>query len=80
MPSDAPVFVNVAIVGTGPTGLYALHQLLQSDRPLSVTLFEAGLLAGVGSPYSPETAALTMLANTASIEIPPLAEPYLDWL
>ena len=80
MPSDAPVFVNVAIVGTGPTGLYALHQLLQSDRPLSVTLFEAGLLAGVGSPYSPETAALTMLANIASIEIPPLAEPYLDWL
>lgn len=80
MPADAPAFLNVAIVGTGPTGLYALDHLLRSDRPLSVTLFEAGLLAGVGSPYSPESAAVTMLANIASIEIPPLAEPYLDWL
>lgn len=80
MPTDAPAFLHVAIVGTGPTGLYALEQLLRSDRPLSVTLFESGLLAGVGSPYSPETAALTMLANIASIEIPPLAEPYIDWL
>lgn len=71
---------NIAIVGTGPTGLYTLHHLLQSERPLMVTLFEAGLLAGVGLPYDPERATLSMLANIASIEIPPLQESYLDWL
>lgn len=73
-------FLNIAIVGTGPTGLYLLHRLLQADRPLMVSLFEAGPLAGVGLPYDPERATLSMLANIASIEIPALAETYLDWL
>ncbi len=73
-------FLNIAIVGTGPTGVYALDHLLQGDRPVTITLFEAGRLAGVGSPYSPETAGVTMLANIASIEIPPLQGTYLKWL
>lgn len=72
--------MNVAIVGSGPTGLYLLHRLLQSDRSLLVTLFEAGQLAGVGLPYDPERATVSMLANIASIEIPPLAETYMEWL
>ena len=75
-----PALRNIAIVGTGPTGLYTLHHLLQSKSPLSITLFEAGPLAGVGQPYSPEAAQVTMLANIASIEIPPLGETYLAWL
>lgn len=75
-----PVFRSIAIVGTGPTGLYTLHHLLQSDQPLMITLFEAGPLAGVGLPYSPEAAQISMLANIASIEIPPLSQTYLDWL
>ncbi|TAG25731.1 MAG: FAD-NAD(P)-binding protein [Rhodobacterales bacterium] len=73
-------FRNVAIVGTGPTGLYTLHHLLQRGQKLTATLFEAAPLAGVGSPYSPETTQASMLANIASIEIPPLGETYLDWL
>jgi uncharacterized NAD(P)/FAD-binding protein YdhS len=72
--------MNIAIVGTGPTGLYLLHRLLQSDRPLMITLFEAGPLAGVGLPYDPERATVSMLANIASMEIPVLGETYLDWL
>ncbi len=80
MRDEASPFLNVAIVGTGPTGLYTLHHLLQFPRPLTVTLFEAGGLAGVGSPYHPETTSVSMLANIASIEIPPLQESYLDWL
>ena len=71
---------NIAIVGTGPTGLYLLHRLLQSERQLMITLFEAGPLAGVGLPYGPERATVSMLANIASIEIPALGETYLDWL
>lgn len=80
MSYDPPAFLNIAIVGTGPTGLYALSRLLQAETPVTVTLFEASRLAGVGSPYSPETAAAAMLANIASIELPPLPESYLDWL
>lgn len=76
----APVFKTVAIVGTGPTGLYTLKHLLQSPDPLIITLFEAGPLAGVGLPYSPDAAQVTMLANIASIELPPLSQTYLDWL
>ncbi|NJS40554.1 MAG: NAD(P)-binding protein [Rhodobacteraceae bacterium] len=81
MPSKTvAAFRNVAIVGTGPTGLYTLHHLLQRGQKLTVTLFEAAPLAGVGSPYSPETTQASMLANIASIEIRPLGEAYLDWL
>lgn len=69
-----------AIVGTGPTGLYSLQQLLRIGTPLAVTLFEKGEKAGVGMPYSPETASKSMLANIASIELPPVVVPYLDWL
>ena len=31
-------------------------------------------------PHSPDHAGKFMLANIASIEIPPVVEPYLDWL
>lgn len=71
---------RIAIVGTGPMAIYCLQQLLAAGGPLAVTLFERGDKAGYGMPYSPETASRTMLANIASIEIPPLGEPYLDWL
>ena len=73
-------FRTVAVVGAGPTGLYTLHHLLLAPEPLVITVFEAGPLAGVGLPYSPEAAQATMLANIASIEIPPLSQSYLDWL
>ena len=71
---------RIAIIGTGPTGIYTLQALLRGDRPLSVTLFERGPRAGIGMPYAPETASRAMLANIASIEIPPVVTPYLDWL
>ncbi|WP_295043534.1 FAD-NAD(P)-binding protein [uncultured Paracoccus sp.] len=71
---------RIAIVGTGPTGVYAFQQLLEIGAPLSVALFEKGARAGIGMPYSPETASTSMLANIASIEIPPVVTPYLDWL
>lgn len=71
---------RVAIVGTGPTGLYSLQQLLALGEPLSIVLFEKSDTAGHGLPYSPETSGRSMLANIASIEIPPVVAPYLDWM
>ncbi|RJL06612.1 FAD-NAD(P)-binding protein [Paracoccus aestuarii] len=71
---------TIAIVGSGPTGIYTLRHLLDTATPLEVTLFERGPRAGIGQPYSPDSVSAPMLANIASIEIPPVLDPYLDWL
>ena len=33
------MMMTVAVVGTGPTGIYSLQQLLATGRRLAVTLF-----------------------------------------
>lgn len=71
---------KVAIVGAGPTGLYTFFHLLQNDAPLAITIYEQADEAGVGMPYNDEDNIRHMLANIASIEIPPLTSTYLDWL
>ena len=72
--------LNIAIIGGGPTGVYALQALIASPEPCFITLFERSGMAGVGMPYSPQFATITMLANIGSIEIPPLTETYQAWL
>lgn len=71
---------KIAIVGAGPTGIYTLFALLKHQTPLSITLYEQAKEAGVGMPYSDEENSRMMLANIASIEIPPIISPYIDWL
>lgn len=71
---------NIAIVGSGPTALYTLAELIKSPVKQMITIFEAQSLAGFGMPYSPNAAQALMLANIGSIEIPPLTQNYLDWL
>ncbi|WP_041524273.1 FAD/NAD(P)-binding protein [Gilvimarinus agarilyticus] len=71
---------KIAIIGTGPTGLYTLAGLIQSPMPVSITLYESREVAGVGMPFDEHTNHPVMLANIASIEIPPLACSYLEWL
>lgn len=71
---------KIAIVGAGPTGIYTLFSLLQQQTPLSISIFEQADEAGVGMPYSDEENSKLMLANIASIEIPPLFTTYLEWL
>lgn len=61
---------KIAIVGTGPTGIYTLLALLKHQTPLSISLYEQSNEAGVGMPYSDEENSRLMLANIASIEIP----------
>ena len=70
----------IAIVGSGPTGLYTFAALVKQKRAMSVTLFEKGERAGVGMPYSDGDNIQLMLANIASIEIPPIGETYLEWV
>ena len=71
---------KIAIVGTGPTGIYALKALADLGLAGDVTLFERGESAGRGMPYAPDHTTPEMLANIGSIEIPPIQETYLDWL
>lgn len=73
---------TIAIIGTGPTGVYAFKALATSpaDSALTIWLFEKGADAGVGMPYSDESNSVVMLANIASIEIPTVTQSYLDWL
>ena len=71
---------SIAIIGAGPTGVYTLMELVKSDTPLFIAVFEKSNMAGVGMPYSPDYATYDMLANIGSIEIPPLTETYLEWL
>ncbi len=71
---------RIAIIGTGPTGLYTFAALINGRAPLAITLYEQGDQAGVGMPYDRHANHRAMLANIASIEIPPLTRTYLDWL
>ncbi|MFC3181100.1 FAD/NAD(P)-binding protein [Cypionkella sinensis] len=71
---------RIAIVGTGPTGVYAFKALSEKLPNAAFSLFERGDEAGVGMPYSAESSSRYMLANIASIEIPPVTTTYLEWL
>lgn len=71
---------NIAIVGTGPTGIYTLYSMVENQNAVAITLYEQADEAGVGMPYAQEDNSRLMLANIASIEIPPLFSTYLDWL
>lgn len=71
---------KIAIVGAGPTGIYTFYALLGHHIPMSVSVYEQGDEAGVGMPYNDEENSRMMLANIASIEIPPVFMTYIDWL
>ncbi|WP_445489126.1 FAD/NAD(P)-binding protein [Rhodopseudomonas sp. RCAM05734] len=71
---------KVAIIGSGPTGIYTLHGLVRSAVPLSITIFEVEADAGKGTPYHPDINDQAMLANIASIELPPICETLVEWL
>lgn len=71
---------TVAIIGSGPSAIYTLQALLRERRDCRITVFEAGETAGVGTPYDPSTTPVSMLANIASIEIPPVGVSLLSYL
>lgn len=71
--------VEIALVGSGPSGLYALQHLLESGLTGAVTVFESGAQAGSGTPYDAAYNDPAMLANIASVELPPVGETLLCW-
>jgi uncharacterized NAD(P)/FAD-binding protein YdhS len=71
---------RIAIIGSGPTGIYTLSGLMRSELPVSVTIFEAEADAGKGTPYHPDINDQSMLANIASIELPAICESLVQWL
>lgn len=71
---------SMAVIGSGPTGIYTVAALVTRGQPLAITVFEQRPEAGVGMPYDDDVNTRLMLANIASIEIPPVGETYLDWL
>ena len=71
---------TVAIIGSGPTGIYTLAGLLAAARPLSITIFEVEPDPGKGTPYHPHVNDQAMLANIASFELPPVYETLVEWL
>lgn len=71
---------RLAIVGSGPTGIYTFFSLLKNKIPLSISIYEQAAQAGVGMPYSDDVNSRLMLANIASIEIPPIVETFIEWL
>lgn len=72
---------TIAFVGAGPTTLYTLSAFLESGgRDVDITVFESEPTAGPGSPYRSGWNDPVLLANIASIEIPPVTETLSAWL
>jgi len=72
--------VSVAIVGGGPSGLYAFRALAKAAEVGEIALFEAGERWGLGTPYDPALNHPSLLANIASFELPPLVDTLAQWL
>lgn len=70
--SAAVFHCKIAIVGYGPTGPHALAELINCREPLSITIFDKGERAGAGMPCSRIASNRLMLADIASVEVPPL--------
>lgn len=71
---------RIAIIGSGPTAIYTLQGLADASQPLHITIFEASEISGTGAPYRVGETDHMLLANIASIEIPPICSSYADWL
>ena len=71
---------RIAIIGSGPTGIYTLRGLVKANRPVSITVFEIEADAGKGTPYHPHINDWAMLANIASVELPAICETLVEWL
>lgn len=76
---------RLAVVGTGPSALYLLqnmvaHAATLRDPPLEISFFEKSAYVGAGMPYNLETTDHHHQSNISSEELPALPETFADWL
>ncbi|MEP6747299.1 MAG: FAD/NAD(P)-binding protein [Bacteroidota bacterium] len=72
---------RIAIIGSGPSGLFLLKNLLNSsDRNYIVDIFEGGNNTGSGFPYSREGSCYEHITNVSGNEIPSLVSGTAEWL
>ncbi len=71
---------KIAIIGSGPTGVYTAMHLADGDEPISLTIYESQREAGKGTPYHQDWNDEQMLSNIASIELPPIGQTLLEWV
>jgi len=76
---------KLAVVGSGPSGLYLLKHLVDGIDQISgsldtMVIFEKSALAGYGMPYHPETTDRYNRANISSEELPELPRKFSEWL
>lgn len=64
----------------GLRGSTPYSRFYSNKRHFSISIFDQADEAGIGMPYSDEENSKLMLANIASIEIPPIYCTYLEWL
>lgn len=71
---------KIAILGGGPSALFLLKNLLQSDPcGLDITIFEKGSVLGAGMPYSALGANHEHITNVSANEIPDLPNGVAEW-
>jgi cation diffusion facilitator CzcD-associated flavoprotein CzcO len=71
--------LSIAIVGAGPTAVYALDALQRQGVAHRVTLLEAGGQPGQGIPFNARHNGAHLLANIAGYELPAVGETLNAW-
>ncbi|AYN67613.1 hypothetical protein D1013_09670 [Euzebyella marina] len=76
---------SVAIIGSGPSAIYLLKNILlglenASNQIEEISIYEKRALPGIGMPYHPETTDIHNMANISSDEIPFLFITLEDWV
>ena len=78
-------FGRLAIIGSGPSALYLLQNMLERIEALlpqltEIHIFEKNAVIGVGMPYNRQTTDKYNMCNISSAEIPQLQHTLVEWL
>lgn len=72
--------IRIALVGGGPSCLFTLKRLTETNLPLSITIIEKENEIGAGMPYSSQGANVEHITNVSDNEIPVLKTSIKDWI
>ena len=88
-PTPANQITRLAIIGSGPTSLYLIKELLhaverdtntQPFKNWQITVFERESEIGLGMPYHPKNTDIYNICNISSEELPELQISFVQWL